>query len=68
MEGSLQLFYNYLEEIGCCQICILRYMKGRGNDFLFVKSSLKSVNIKKINSYIFIYFSCFLVGIKVVGR
>jgi hypothetical protein len=40
-----KLIHGYLSSIGCCEVCILRFLRGRGNDFLDVKKSLKSVII-----------------------
>ena len=34
---------NYLSEAGCCQMCVLRFLKPRMDDFLNVTESLKNV-------------------------
>lgn len=39
---------NYLSEAGCCQMCVLRFLKPRMDDFLDVNESLK--NVIKIDS------------------
>lgn len=45
---------NYLSEAGCCQMCVLRFLKPRMNDFLNADESLKkvmkSINAKFINT------------------
>lgn len=39
--------YEYLRELTLCNICCLRYFKGRYDDYLNVKQSLIEVCIKK---------------------
>lgn len=37
--------FKFIKEIGGCNYCCLRYLQGKGNDYLDVKQSLKSVSV-----------------------
>jgi hypothetical protein len=52
-ESDFKLISDYLFEIGCCRICVLRFLNPNIDDFLDVENSLKSVNTKvKLNSFL----------------
>lgn len=54
-ESDLKLFSDYLIDVGCCKICVLRFLDPKIDDFLDVENSLKKVN-KKSKSRSFCYF------------
>ncbi|KAM7353942.1 pseudouridine synthase 10 [Cochliomyia hominivorax] len=41
-----QELVDYLKECGVCQICQLRYLKARGNEYKDVKESLEKLHVK----------------------
>ena len=55
-ESDLKLFSDYLIDVGCCRICVLRFLDPKIDDFLDVENSLKKVN-KKSNFLQFLLFS-----------
>lgn len=36
--------YDYLKSINCCNICCLRYLNGRGDDYVKIEDALKTVS------------------------
>lgn len=44
MHLKNQELVNYLNECGVCQICQLRYLKARGNEYENLKESFEKVN------------------------
>lgn len=36
--------FTHLKDIGCCNLCCLRYLGGRGSDYSDVVKSLKDVS------------------------
>lgn len=36
--------YDYLKSINCCNICCLRFLNGRGEDYVKVEDALKTVS------------------------
>ncbi|KAL1396871.1 hypothetical protein pipiens_010197 [Culex pipiens pipiens] len=44
MQEDLEL-YQYLRSVSCCQICCLRFLNGRADDFLNVDEGLKKRNL-----------------------
>lgn len=49
-ESDFKLISDYLFDVGCCRICVLRFLDPNIDDFLDVESSLKSVKAKlKLN-------------------
>jgi hypothetical protein len=45
-ESDLNLLSDYLTDVGCCRICVLRFLDPKIDDFLDVDSALKKVNKK----------------------
>ncbi|XP_037958737.1 putative tRNA pseudouridine synthase Pus10 [Teleopsis dalmanni] len=43
---SNQDLVNYLTECGVCQMCQLRYLKSRGNEYQDIKQSFKNLDLK----------------------
>lgn len=37
--------YDYLKSINCCNICCLRYLNGRGDDYVKIEDAFKAVSI-----------------------
>lgn len=35
--------YDYLKSINCCNVCCLRYLNGRGEDYVKIEDALKTV-------------------------
>lgn len=51
---DFKLVSEYLRTVGCCKICVLRFLNPNIDDFLDLEYSFKSVNIAAVN-YFYIY-------------
>lgn len=48
---DFKLVSEYLRTVGCCKICVLRFLKPNIDDFLDLEYSFKSVNIDAVNRF-----------------
>lgn len=41
---DIKLLSEYLRDVGCCRVCVLRFLKPNIDDFLDVETALGNVN------------------------
>jgi hypothetical protein len=52
-ESDVKLLSDYLSDVGCCRICVLRFLDPNIDDFLDVENSLLKVSFPDVHMKLF---------------